>query len=81
MALNGMNKSAVTGEAKTSKTTLSAIDDVAKEPYVDSNRLGAIGASHGGYSVYYLAGIHNGRFKSFIAHDGAFNLESMYGST
>ncbi|MCB9308846.1 MAG: S9 family peptidase [Lewinellaceae bacterium] len=60
---------------------LSAIDDVAKEPYVDSNRLGAIGASYGGYSVYYLAGIHNGRFKSFIAHDGAFNLESMYGST
>ncbi|MEZ4909820.1 MAG: S9 family peptidase [Saprospiraceae bacterium] len=60
---------------------LSAIDALAKEPYVDASRLGAVGASYGGYSVYYLAGHHNGRFKSFIAHDGAFNLESMYGST
>lgn len=60
---------------------LSAIDDVAKEPYVDKNRLGAVGASYGGYSVFYLAGNHDGRFKSFIAHDGVFNLQSMYGST
>lgn len=60
---------------------LSAIDDVSKEKYVDSKRLGAIGASYGGYSVYYLAGIHNNRFKSFIAHCGVFNLESMYGTT
>lgn len=60
---------------------LSAIDDVAKESYVDKNRLGAVGASYGGYSVFYLAGIHNKRFKSFISHCGVFNLESMYGTT
>lgn len=60
---------------------LSAIDDVAKEPYVDKNRLGAVGASYGGYSVFYLAGIHENRFKTFIAHDGVFNLKSMYGTT
>lgn len=60
---------------------LSAIDDLAKEPYVDNDRLGAIGASYGGYSVYYLAGIHNKRFKSFIAHDGVFDTRSMYGTT
>jgi dipeptidyl aminopeptidase/acylaminoacyl peptidase len=60
---------------------LSAIDDLATEPYVDETRLGAVGASFGGYSVYWLAGNHDGRFKAFIAHDGVFNLESMYGST
>lgn len=60
---------------------LSAIDDVAKESYVNKNRLGAVGASYGGYSVFYLAGIHNKRFKSFISHCGVFNLESMYGTT
>jgi len=60
---------------------LSAIDDVAKEAYVDKGRLGAVGASYGGYSVYFLAGIHNNRFKTFIAHDGVFNLQSMYGTT
>ena len=60
---------------------LSAIDDVAKENYVDKARLGCIGASYGGYSVFYLAGIHNNRFKTFISHDGVFNLESMYGTT
>ena len=60
---------------------LSAIDDIAKEPYVDRDRLGAVGASYGGYSVYYLAGIHNKRFKTFIAHCGVFNLRSMYGTT
>ncbi len=60
---------------------LSAIDEVAKEPYVDNSRLGAIGASYGGYSVYYLAGVHNKRFKTFISHCGLFNLESWYGST
>ncbi len=60
---------------------LSAIDQMAKEPYVDSDRLGAIGASYGGYSVFYLAGIHEGRFKSFISHDGIFNWRSMYGTT
>ena len=60
---------------------LSAIDDVAKEAYVDKARLGAVGASYGGYSVFYLAGIHNNRFKTFISHCGVFNLESMYGTT
>jgi len=60
---------------------LSAIDELAKESYVDENRLGAIGASYGGYSVYMLAGIHNKRFKTFISHCGLFNLESWYGTT
>ncbi|MGH2667306.1 S9 family peptidase [Flavobacterium sp.] len=60
---------------------LSAIDDVAKENYVDKNRLGCVGASYGGYSVFYLAGIHNNRFKTFIAHDGVFNTQSMFGTT
>jgi len=60
---------------------LAAIDDVADEPFVDRTRLGAVGASFGGYSVFWLAGHHEGRFKTFIAHDGVFNLESMYGAT
>lgn len=60
---------------------LSAIDDAVTLPFVDKDRLGAVGASFGGFSVYYLAGHHNKRFKCFIAHDGAFNLESMYTDT
>ena len=61
---------------------LSAIDDaVANLPFVDKDRLGAVGASFGGFSVYYLAGHHDKRFKAFISHDGAFNLESMYTDT
>ena len=60
---------------------LSAIDDVAKEPWADASRLGCVGASYGGYSAFFLAGMHEGRFKSFIAHDGVFNLRSMYGTT
>ncbi|MBC5862199.1 S9 family peptidase [Flavobacterium turcicum] len=60
---------------------LAAIDDVAKESYVDKTRLGCVGASYGGYSAFYLAGIHNNRFKTFIAHDGIFNTQSMYGTT
>ena len=60
---------------------LSAIDDVSKESFVDATRLGAVGASYGGYSVYYLAGKHEGRFKTFISHCGLFNLESWYGTT
>jgi len=63
------------------KDYLSAIDDISKEPYVDTDRLGCIGASYGGYSVFYLAAIHEGRFKSFISHDGIFNWRSMYGTT
>ncbi|MBR3442344.1 MAG: S9 family peptidase [Bacteroidaceae bacterium] len=61
---------------------LTAIDDAAQNlPYVDRDRMGAVGASFGGFSVYYLAGHHDKRFKCFIAHDGAFNLESMYTDT
>ena len=64
------------------KDYLSAIDDACQNlPYVDKNKLGAVGASFGGFSVYYLAGHHNKRFKCFIAHDGAFNLQSMYTDT
>jgi dipeptidyl aminopeptidase/acylaminoacyl peptidase len=60
---------------------LDATDAMAKEPYVDATRMGAVGASYGGYSVYYLAGIHAGRFKAFISHAGIFNFISEYGST
>ncbi len=61
---------------------LSAIDDAAQNlPFVDKDRMGAVGASFGGFSVYYLAGHHDKRFKCFIAHDGAFNLEAMYTET
>jgi dipeptidyl aminopeptidase/acylaminoacyl peptidase len=60
---------------------LTAIDDMSKESYVDTARLGAIGASYGGYSIFYLAGVHENRFKTFISHDGVFDLRSMYGTT
>ena len=57
---------------------LTAIDDFSKQPFVDSEHLGAVGASFGGFSVYWLAGNHNKRFKAFIAHDGIFNMEMQY---
>ena len=57
---------------------LSAIDVMAKEPFVDADHLGAVGASYGGFSVYWLAGHHQKRFKAFIAHAGIFNLEQQY---
>ncbi len=60
---------------------LSAIDDLAREPYVDADRLGCVGASFGGYSVYWLAGHHEKRFKAFIAHDGIFNTQQQYVET
>lgn len=60
---------------------LTAIDDVAKEPYVNKAKLGAVGASYGGFSVNYLAGHHEGRFKAFVSHDGIFNFEQMYSTT
>ena len=60
---------------------LSAIDDVSKESWSDETRMGCVGASYGGYSVFYLAGVHQKRFKAFIAHCGIFNFESMYGET
>lgn len=60
------------------KDYFAAIDEMAKEPYVDENRLGAVGASYGGFSVYWLAGHHEKRFKALIAHAGIFNLEQQY---
>ncbi|MBV6442071.1 MAG: Dipeptidyl-peptidase 5 [Saprospiraceae bacterium] len=60
---------------------LAATDYAAKEPYVDAARMGAVGASFGGYSTYWLAGNHRKRFKAFISHCGIFNLESFYGET
>lgn len=60
------------------KDYLSAIDDFITEPFVDKNHLGCVGASFGGYSVYWLAGHHDKRFKAFIAHDGIFNMEMQY---
>ena len=59
----------------------SAIDDLAKESYVDEDRIGAVGASYGGFSVNYLAGHHEGRFKAFISHCGLFNFEQEYATT
>ncbi len=63
---------------KSMQDYLTAIDELSKEPFIDENKLGAIGASAGGYAVYYLAGNHDGRFKAFVAHDGIFNEEAQY---
>ncbi len=60
------------------KDYLSAIDALAQEPYVDETRLGCTGASYGGFSVYWLAGNHDKRFKAFLSHAGIFNLEAQY---
>ena len=60
---------------------LTAIDDICNEPYVDTDRLGCVGASFGGYSAMWLAGNHEKRFKAFIAHDGFFNMEQQYYET
>ena len=60
---------------------LAAIDAIAKEPWADKERLGAMGASYGGYSVFHLAGTHKGRFSAFLAHCGIFNMEFMYATT
>jgi len=60
------------------KDYFTAIDEFAKEPFVDKDHLGCVGASFGGYSVYWIAGHHDGRFKAFIAHDGIFNMEMQY---
>ena len=54
---------------------------MAKEPYVNADRMGAVGASYGGYSIFFLEGVHSGRFKTFIAHAGVFDFISEYGST
>lgn len=63
------------------KDYLAAIDNVAAEPFVDADRLGAVGASYGGFSIYWLAGHHNKRFKAFISHCGIFNFDQMYATT
>jgi len=63
------------------KDYLSAIDEISKEKFVDKQRRGCVGASYGGYSVYMLEALHNGRFKTFIAHDGTFDLKSWSGTT
>jgi len=63
------------------KDLLAATDDLSNESYIDKSKIAAVGASFGGYSVFWLAGNHNKRFSSFISHCGVFNLESMYGST
>lgn len=63
------------------KDYLTAVDEMKKEPYIDHKRIGAVGASYGGYSVFYLAGHHEGRFSAFIAHAGIFNLEMQYMET
>lgn len=60
---------------------LSAIDNVSAEKYIDKNRLGCVGASYGGYSVYMLEALHKGRFRTFIAHDGLFDFKSWSGTT
>ena len=60
------------------KDYFTAIDEMAQEPFVDKDRLGCVGASFGGFSVYWLAGHHDKRFKAFIAHDGIFNMEMQY---
>ena len=60
---------------------LAAIDDISKEPWVDAERLGAVGASYGGFSIFWLAGNHNKRFKAFIAHCGIFDSKAMYTMT
>lgn len=63
------------------KDYLSATDYFKKKSFVDEERIGAIGASYGGFSVFWLAGHHEGRFKTFISHCGMFNLESQYAAT
>ena len=63
------------------KDYFSAIDALAQEPFVDKDHLGAVGASYGGFSVYWLAGNHNKRFKAFVSHCGIFNFEQMYATT
>ena len=60
---------------------IAAADFAKTLPFVDGSRMGAVGASYGGYSVFMLAGIHENRFKTFIAHDGLFDMKSWYGTT
>src|SRR5437762_1731785 len=59
---------------------MKGLDVLARLPYVDSTRMGAAGASYGGYMIYWMAG-HTSRFKTLVAHDGVFNPVSMAGTT
>lgn len=56
----------------------SAVDELSKESYIDKDHIGAIGASYGGFSVYWLAGHHQNRFAALVAHAGIFNMEAQY---
>ena len=76
-----MTKSVVTGAGQAMQDILSTTDELIAEPYIDEDRVGAVGASYGGYTVYWLMGNSGDRFKAMIAHCGVYNLESMYGST
>ena len=78
---SGASRSRATTRGQNIRDYLSAIDDVAREPWADRERMGCVGASYGGYSVYFLAGCHEKRFKAFIAHCGIFDFDSMYGET
>jgi dipeptidyl aminopeptidase/acylaminoacyl peptidase len=55
-----------------------ATDYIANQPYVDAKKVGAIGASYGGFSVYWLAGHNDGRYAAMVAHAGIFNIEAQY---
>ena len=74
---------AISGDwgGKAMQDLLAATDAMAKEPFIDAKRMGAVGASFGGFAVYWLAGNHNKRFKAFISHCGMFNTQSWYGTT
>ena len=63
------------------KDYLTATDYAKTLPYVDNDKMAAVGASYGGYSVLMLAGLHENRFKSFISHNGLFDMKSWYGTT
>ena len=78
---SGSNRLAGDYGGQNMKDYLSATDEMKKEPYVDGDHMGAVGASYGGFSVYWLAGHHQKRFKAFIAHAGIYNLEQQYVET
>ena len=63
------------------KDYLTAVDEMRKEPFIDANRIACVGASYGGYSVFWLAGHHQKRFRTFISHCGVFNTVQKYMTT
>ncbi len=60
------------------KDYFAAVDYMVEKPYIDKERIGATGASYGGFSVYWLAGHHNNRFAALLAHAGIFNMDAQY---